>query len=71
LLYKPSLELAELLADRCRELLDMNGSGADNLDTIRGALEAIWRSLKATREEPLRWRRLSAKMKRQLRGGKE
>jgi hypothetical protein len=68
LLYKSSLELAEILVDRCCELLKM--SGADDLETIRTALCTIWKSLKATGEEPLRWRRLSAKMKRQLRGEK-
>jgi glucosamine 6-phosphate synthetase-like amidotransferase/phosphosugar isomerase protein len=70
LLYKPSLELAELLADRCSELLKMNSRGAVDPETIRAALDTVWRSLTATGEEPLRWRRLSAKMKRQLRGGK-
>jgi glucosamine 6-phosphate synthetase-like amidotransferase/phosphosugar isomerase protein len=69
LLYKPSLELAEILADRCIELLKMNPGREVHLDTIRGALDSVWRSLTADGGEPLRWRRLAGKVKRNLRGG--
>jgi hypothetical protein len=70
LLYKPSLELAELLAERCKELLEVIPGRGPRLDTVRGALESVWTGLTATVEEPARWRRLNGKLKRQLRGGK-
>jgi hypothetical protein len=70
LLYKSSLELAEVLADRCRELLELTRGGAGSLETIREALGTIWSSLAATGREPLRWKRLAGKFKKQLWGGK-
>jgi D-arabinose 5-phosphate isomerase GutQ len=71
LLYKPSLELAELLVERCTELLKMNPDREFRLDTIRQALDAVWTSFSTLGEEPLRWRRLAGKLKRQLGRGKK
>jgi hypothetical protein len=71
LLYKSSVQLAELLAERCSELLEMVSDPKTGLDRIREVLDTIWPSLQGAGEEPRRWRRLAGKMKRILRGGKE
>jgi len=71
LLYKPSLELAELLAQRCDELLKVIPDREARLDTIREALDTIWMSLAGIGDEPSRWRRLAGKLKKSLKGGRK
>jgi len=41
------------------------------LATIRGALDSVWMSITAKGKEPLRWRRLAGKLKKELRGGRK
>jgi glucosamine 6-phosphate synthetase-like amidotransferase/phosphosugar isomerase protein len=71
LLYKPSLELAELLVERCDELVQAIPDREARLATIRGALDSVWMSITAKGKEPLRWRRLAGKLKKELRGGRK
>jgi hypothetical protein len=70
LLYKPSVKLVQILADRAGELRALS-SGA-GLAEIGAALSSVWQSLGPIeiREEPARWRSLVGKLRKELRGGR-
>jgi hypothetical protein len=72
LLYKPSEELAEILSRRAGELLELSSGAKIGLDEVGALLASAWTSLgKIERQkEPLRWKSLVGKLKRELRGGR-
>jgi hypothetical protein len=68
LLYKPSVELAQLITDRAGELL--TSSPGVGLSEIGTALSAAWARLGPieSHEEPERWRSLAGRLRKELRG---
>ena len=71
LLYKPSEELAAVVAQRVEQLLAMAPGGEGRLERARTALDSVWESLGETEsdEEPSRRRSLFEKLERELGGG--
>ncbi len=70
LLYKPSLELATVLAGRAEELLKIPGEV--RLEEFGKILSAMWNRLAEIdkKKEPSRWRSLFEKIKKELRVGR-
>jgi hypothetical protein len=70
LLYKSSAELAAVLVERVDQLLEMDPAGRIGLEDLGAVLASTWSSLGniEERKEPSRWRSLTGKLKKELRG---
>jgi hypothetical protein len=72
LLYKPSVQLAEVLAERAAGLLKIVPAGETGLQQIGAVFASAWSSLGKIEKlkEPSRWRSLVARLKQSMRGVK-
>jgi hypothetical protein len=70
LLYKPSRELAEALAERAGQLLKI--PGVARLEEVAKALDSAWTNLAEieSEKEPSRWRTVLMTIEQELRGGR-